>query len=284
MGREVHHRRTRWLGREEKRQVQGRLPCFAQSLGLDIIISDAGAPVLIELQHGFGRRGAIQLFPRATRSYRKIYRQLRSEYGRSHYAAEEIRRICSDKIRTYHHFSRYQPRSMAFRRWDSTVESWLDSLPSSHVLAKPPRGSCGAGILVLDRQALRRSAGSQSLGTPPLLLQEFVRSRPLIDAQGRAHLGCIRHIVVMGSDGRQARLAHMPPYWRVSPVPESRAAKDRDALTANISRGAYPVAVTPAEAEQVRELAGTVLDELVRVVFKLEAVHWARPTVVDCAD
>jgi hypothetical protein len=279
--REVSRRRYRWLGRDEKQRVLGRLPAFSRSLGLDVIITEAGLPVLVELQHGFGRRGLIRLFPEASRQYRKTYWQLRRECGRSHFAAEEIRRVCSDKICTYRHFEHHQPRSLVYRRWDSTVESWLDGLSSEYVLAKPPRGSCGTGILVFDRAALRRSGGAWSLGSPPLLLQEFIRSRPLLDEKGRAHLGCIRHIVVIRSDGQEASIVHLPPYWRVSPEPVTADTPDKEALTANISRGAYPLPVSESDAEMVRRFADGIIDELLRLIFELEEVRWGPSKVVE---
>lgn len=258
----------------------GRLPAFSRSLGLDVIITDAGTPVLVELQHGFGRRGLICLFPEASRQYRKTYWQLRRECGRSYFAAEEIRRVCSDKICTYRHFGRHQPRSLVYHRWDSTVESWLDELSSSYVLVKPPRGSCGTGILVFDRSALRRSGGAWTLGNPPLLLQEFIRSRALLDDKGDAHLGCIRHIVVIRSDGEEASTIHLPPYWRVSPEPVTSEHPDREALTANISRGAYPIPVSETDAEVVRRFADGIIDELLRLIFRIGELRWGPSRVV----
>ena len=268
---QVSRRRYRWVrSRADKEQVLGRLPSFSRSLGLDVIITRAGRPLLIELQHGFGRRGLLELFPEASRRYRQTYWRLRRENGRSLFVAEEIRRICSDKIVTYRSFAAYQPASFAFSRWGPEVEAWLDTLSAPLVLSKPPRGSCGRGILVLEREALRRAGGALPLGTPPVLLQEFVRSRPLLDEAGREHLGCIRHIVVLHSDGRRLGLVHMPSYWRVASAPLEGGT--REALTANISQGAYPLRVSAADRELVRGLAEEVIEELVRLVLGLAEV------------
>jgi hypothetical protein len=276
----VSHRRYRWnRSRADKEPVQGRLPQFSRSLGLDVIITEAGRPLLIELQHGFGRRGLIELFPEASRRYRQTYWRLRRENGRSLFVAEEIRRICSDKIVTYRHFAAYQPPSFAFSRWGPDVEAWLDTLSEPLVLSKPPRGSCGKGILVLEREPLRRARGALPLGAPPVLLQEFVRSRPLLDEAGRAHLGCIRHIVVLHSDGRRLGLVHMPSYWRVASA--ALEGGTREALTANISQGAYPLPVDAADHELVRGLAEEVVVELVRTVLQMDHVPRAPSEIVD---
>jgi hypothetical protein len=249
----------------------GVLPRFSKPLGLGVIITPEGQLKLIELQHGFGRRGLIQLFPGSSRSYRKTYWQLRRECGKSHRLIEGVRKICSDKIATWRLFSSYQPSSFVFRRWGPKVERWLGGLTSEFVLAKPPRGSCGEGILVLRRDALRQAPGTVPLSAP-MLLQEYVRSKPLWDAAGQAHVGCIRHIVILFSrDGEQMDFVHLPPYWRVAPEPFVRRA-DKEALTANISRGAFPLAVEPGDAGQVRQLAEQVTRELVQHILELPQI------------
>jgi len=273
--RQVSHRRYRWVhDGTDRAPVQGQLRPFSRSLGLDVIITEDDRAVLIELQHGFGRRGLIELFPHASRSYRKTYWQLRRECGRNLFITEQLRQICTDKIATYRHFARHQPDSHVYPGWSSDVEQWLEQGDSALVLAKPPRGSCGAGIVVVGRRELLRGRGSIALGNPPLLLQTFVQSRLLADAQGQPHLGCIRHIVLLRSDGVRLGLVHLPPYWRVSPVPLSGSGLNsvREALTANISRGAYPLAVAPDDRARVRALAEQVVEELVSQILGLGSV------------
>jgi len=276
----VSRRRYRWLSDPRQREETGKLSAFSRSIGLDVIITPDGRPILVELQHGFGRRGLIQLFPRASRAYRKTYWHLRRQCGRDLFLAEELRRICSDKICTYQHFARHQPDSFVFHRWSSRVEQWLDGLETDLVLSKPPRGSCGAGILVHQRDLLRRSGGTVWLGTPPVLLQAFVQCRPLPDWEGRPHVGCIRHIVLLHSDGHCLSLIHLPPYWRVSPVPLLGVAQ-REALTANISTGAYAEPVSTMDAGCVRALAEEVVERLVGLILCLPHVPRGPSQVIE---
>jgi len=270
--------RRRLLGGGKLEPVHGRLPAFARPLGVDVIITDEGRPYLIELQHGFGRQGLLKLFPHENRAYRKTYWRLRRERGGCAFVTEELRRICNDKICTYQHLASYQPSSFVYTGWGPEVERWLDGLASELVLAKPPRGSCGEGIQVLERGALR-SAGTLAVGGAALL-QAFVSSRPLLDADGAAHVGCIRQIVLLDSDADALSFLHLPAYWRVSPLPRARGA-EAGALTANISRGAYPVPVDPDEAKVVQELAEQVIGELIEKILGLPRVARGRSCGID---
>jgi hypothetical protein len=270
--------RRRLLGGGKLEPVRGRLPSFARPLGVDVIITEDGRLYLIELQHGFGRQGLLKLFPHENRAYRKTYWRLRRERGGCAFVTEELRRICNDKICTYQHLARHQPSSFAYTGWGPEVERWLDGLESELVLAKPPRGSCGEGIQVLERHALRSACTLAADGV--MLLQEFVRSRPLLDVDGAAHVGCIRHIVLLDSDGGSLTFLHLPAYWRVSPLPLARGA-EAGALTANISRGAYPVPVDAGEAEVVRALAERVIGELIEVILGLPRLARGRSCGID---
>jgi hypothetical protein len=255
-------------------------------VGLDFIITPESDPdpdgrvVLVELQLGFGRLGLYRLFPRANRLFRKTSWYLRHESGRLPWLTWRLRRICNDKIKTYRVFSDLQPESLAYRGWDEGVERWLAGLEERFVLIKPPRGSCGEGIEVFEREALLRSAGA--LIPPglalPLLLQAFVQSRILHDDAGRPHVGCIRHIVIVHSDGQRLGFIHMPAYWRVSPAALAREADgaveaDKEALTANISRGAAAVEVEPREGERVRRLSEEICARLICRVLELDGVE-----------
>lgn len=250
--------------------LRGTLPSFSRPLGLDFIITDRGQAVLIELQHGFGRKGLMKLFPAASRLYRKSFWQLRRDYGRNLWVAEGMRRICGDKSTTYKYFARYQPSSMVFRGAGPKLERWLDSLDSPFILAKPLRGSCGRGIIALDRCAFRQSVGAVGLNHG-MLLQEYVESRPLFDDQGRFHVGCIRHIVLLHSQGRCLSFTHLPPYWRVSPEPFVPH-PDTEALTANISRGASAVCVSENDSQRVRDLTEQICRELIGYIVELDEV------------
>lgn len=238
----------------------GELPRFSHPLGVDIIITAAGDPLLIELQHGFGRRGLLELYPEANRNYRKTYWAHRRRFGRSGLIIDGLRGACRDKITTYRMMHRYQPASHALCRWGPEVTAWLAGLSSPFVLAKPPTGSCGEGILAFERSALLADGPPDSLRLP-MLLQEFVPSRPLAGPDGAEHLGCIRHILLLSCGGAELEFYHLPSYWRVSPVPMVDHA-DRDALTANISRGAFPLPVSAAEGAVIRRFAEEVTADL----------------------
>lgn len=256
---------------QESDYQPGTLPVFSKSLGLDFIITPQGRAVLVELQHGFGRRGMLELWPASARLYRKTYWACRREYGKCWEITDGVRRICSDKVQTYKHFSRFQPSSFVYRGWNTNLERWLDGLSSDFILAKPPRGSCGKGILVLDRKEFRRSAGTTALGLSRLL-QEYVESRLLRDPGGQEHVGCIRHIMILVSDGQRLHFNHLPSYWRVSPSPYIHQA-DYEALTANISRGAFPLPVSHGDCVLVRDMAEQVTGRLVRRILDLPHVE-----------
>jgi len=238
---------------------------FSKALGLDLIVTPDDRTVLIELQSGFGRRGLLEQFPEQAGLYRKTYWDLRRRYGIDPTLIDGVCRIASNKILTYELLSSYQPPSLAAHRWTAAVRRWLEGLRSDFVLSKPPRGSCGKGIRVFDRKELLRTRRLETQGRWKLL-QEFVESRHFPDEKGRAHLGCIRHIVMLRSDGNSLSFLHAPSYWRVSPTPfEHRP--DAEALTANISRGAYPRPVSEKDAVGIREMSERVSRRLVEHVL-----------------
>jgi hypothetical protein len=264
---------------------RGNLPSFSKPVGLDFVITPEGEAYLIELQHGFGRRGLLQLFPLASRDYRKTFWRLRRELGKSPWIAEGIRRICGDKIETYKVFAPYQPASLVYWRWSPKVERWLESLaPDAIVLAKPPRGSCGRGIVVLNREQLLQWRSEVQLKLVPVLLQEYIESRMLVDSKGQPHLGCIRHIVLMRSDSTRLSFIHLPSYWRVAPEPFVSPSEghppDQEALTANISRGAYPQKVSQQDARLVQRLSETICAELIQRILDLPASPPSGPSQV----
>lgn len=259
---------------------RGNLPSFSKPVGLDFIITPGGEAYLIELQHGFGRRGLLELFPLASRDYRKTFWHLRRQLGKSPWIAEGIRRICGDKIETYKAFAPYQPSSLVYWRWSSKVERWLEGLPNGIVLAKPPRGSCGKGIIVLSREQLLQWKSNVQLKILPVLLQEYIESRELMDPTGRPHLGCIRHIVLMRSDSTRLGFIHLPSYWRVAPAPYEPKDLDQEALTANISRGAYPQEVSLRDTLLVRQLSEAICTELIRRILDLPVLPPTAPSQV----
>jgi hypothetical protein len=240
------------------------LPRFVRSLGLDFIVTPEGRAVLIELQHGFGRLGLMQLFPGANRVLRQRARALLREHGVCFVLAGGLRAICRDKIVTYRHFADFQPPSCPYRGWSPRVERWLEGLEAEVILAKPPQESCGRGIKLFGRRAFLEARGAVAAPVPALL-QAFTPCRRLVDAEGRERVGCIRHIVVIVSDGEKLGFVHMPSYWRVGPRPRvwSVDAPDREALTANISRGATPAPVDEADDVAVRRVTEEVCTHLV---------------------
>jgi hypothetical protein len=239
---------------------------FAKTIGLDLIVRPDGEVVLIELQSHFGRLGLMRLHPSASRRHRQFTRQLRARYGTSSFLYEKMKRISSNKIETYRCLARYQPSSRSCHRWTSSIGDWAAGLRGDYLLIKPPRGSCGRGILVIPRCDFGRQSIPQPL-TGPLLLQEYVESRRLIDGEGRPHLGCIRHIVHLYSDGRSLGFIHLPPYWRVAPAPFSREPA-REAFTANISGGAFALPVEDADSRRVRSAAEKIVHDLMRCIFE----------------
>ena len=256
----------------------GTLPDFVKPLGLDIIIALDGRPVLIELQSGFGRRGLIALLPAANALYRKTLRCLREDLGRDLFLARQMRRICGDKIRTYRLFSRYQPASFAFRGWGGAARRWLDRIKPGFVLAKPPRGCCGKGILVFERDSLRTRPDLLPPGRS-YLLQEHLDSKRFNDDEGRPHAGCMRHIVLLqGQEGR-LNFMHLPSYWRVSPIPIGDERR-QESLIANISRGGYPLIADEGDAAPARRLAEQVAMDLVRHIMQIPDLRRDRSLVI----
>jgi hypothetical protein len=237
------------------------LPSFVKPLGLDLIIRPGGEVVLIELQHHFGRSGMLHLYPSAAARYRKEVRRLRQDIGTAPEINFRLQKICASKIVTYRALARHQPASLVYQWWKPSVKKWLDGLTSEFILSKPPRGSCGRGILLFRR----RHFGPDSLPrflSGPLLLQEYTESKKIADDLGRPHMGCIRHIVVLVSDGKSLGFMHLPSYWRVSPSPFLDH-PERSAFTANISTGAYAAPVDGADRAAVTAAAEQIASELI---------------------
>jgi len=246
----------------------GTIPRFVKSVGFDIIITNEGRAVLIELQHFFGRRGLIKLFPDANRIFRSNFKNLREEFGFNLAIRRKMRKICRDKVNTYELFSDYQPSSFIYRKWTPAVHRWIEGLNSSFVLAKPPHGSCGKGILVFKRNSLRNKIETIPSGHI-YLLQEHISSKSLTDNSGKIHAGCIRHIAILHSDGNSLNFIHTPSYWRVSPVHVGHESY-QEAFIANISRGAYPVIAEKADGALSRNLAERVGLDLIAHIFQCE--------------
>ena len=259
--------------------VEGILPGFSKPMGLDFIITEQGRIYLVELQHGFGRKGFLHLWPALAKHYRKTHWRLRRELGKCWDVSEGLRRICHDKIQTYKRFPDIQPRSFVYRRWGPKVEAWLRELECEFILAKPPLGSCGKGILSLNRLAFLKSAGSVELGRANLL-QEYIESRLLPGSDGSGgHVGCIRHIMILMSDGEDLTFTHLPPYWRVAPHALVRDA-DSGTLTANISRGATSLPVSEADAALVRPMAEQICATMIREILDLPDLATRTGTVL----
>ncbi len=252
----------------EIEEIKGYLPGFCKPLGLDFIITEENKVLFIEMQHGFGRKGLMELFPNAKFVYRKTLGNMRREYGKSLYVSKRMREICNDKITTYNHFPHYQPSSFVYKSNKlPQLKEWLSTLDSDYVLAKPPRGCCGEGILVLKRNELQNADDSLNLGSANLL-QEYIPSKKLYGSDGKPHIGCIRHIILLHSDGETMGFAHFPSYWRVSPSPYGKNA-DRESFTANISRGAYPIEVNKKDTALLRPFAEQICKEFICQILQL---------------
>ena len=99
-----------------------------------------------------------------------------------------------------------------------------------------------------------------------MILQEYAPSRNLYDAEGRPHIGCIRHIAHLFSTGNALGFMHLPSYWRVAPEPISETPRKRS-FTANISSGARPLPLDESEVSTVRRAAekiGLALAQMLR--------------------
>jgi hypothetical protein len=252
----------------------GPFPAFAKSLGMDFIITPESGIILLELQLGFGRRGLRMLFPFAGRTYRRTYHSLLHHTGRSYEVSRRLRPICSNKINTYKAIPQFQPSSFVYRGWTLRLEHWLDSLDSELVIAKPPCGVCGRGIRVLPREGFLRDPEAFKL-EKPMILQQFIESRRIDDDGGRPHVGCIRHVSIMHSDTHALDFIHLPSYWRVAPTPFV-GISEREGLTANISRGAYPVALTGDEGEMVRAKTEEIGLTVIRQVLEVPEIDLGR--------
>jgi hypothetical protein len=226
---------------------------FAKSIGFDFIIRPDGSPLLIELQHHFGRSGMMRLYPEVSRSHRKITRLLRDEFGTCRIYGEALRRVCASKIETWRALPQWQPRTFVYQGWGPRTEAWLRKTGSDYIIFKPPRGSCGRGITVHRRRDLKAGVVSHPL-SGPMMLQEYVASRPILDERRRPHVGCIRHIAHVFTAGSDLGFIHLPSYWRVAPRPLSES-PEKLAFTANISSGARPVPLSAAETVTVRRAA-----------------------------
>jgi len=245
----------------------GPFPGFVKSTGMDFIITPEGEAYLIEIQYGFGRRGLRRLYRPAAHRYRRIYHPLLRRYEGSTKLLAGMRPLSNDKISTYKAMPQFQPSSCPYYGWSPEIARWLERVPSELVVAKPPKGTCGQGIVVLPRDDFLRDHTAFRLDRP-MLLQEFIESRKLPDAEGEDHVGCIRHIMILYCDTRALGLIHFPSYWRVSPSPFV-GLEQREGLTANISRGAYPEALVDEEVRPVRRMAEQVALTAIRRVLEL---------------
>jgi hypothetical protein len=247
--------------------MPGILPRFSKPLGFDFIITPENSVILIELQHGFGRQGLLELFPKASKIYRSMVKNFLREFGRNLYLTYELRKICKDKIKTYKIFHMYQPSSIVYRFYDDGILGWLRGVNSDYILAKPPRQNCGNGILVFKRAELLEKKASIPIDRT-YLLQEYIKSKSLPDNDGNSHVGCIRHIVIFHSEGERLSLIHLPSYWRVSPYSFGNN-PEREAFTANISRGAYPLKLNDSDLyliqKKTEEIGLTLISHILRL-------------------
>lgn len=255
---------------EDENKVTGYLPKFFKPLGFDFIITEDKKIYLIELQHGFGRQGMMELYPNSLNYYRKMVRLLRNTYGKGWPIAKELRKICSNKTNTYNLLKKYQPKSFHYRSWNHKIESWLNSLEHDFILAKPPKGSCGVGILIFTRDEFYNNHNNINLGSARLL-QEYIPSKYIYDNNNQPHIGCIRHVVMLLGDEQNLNFVHIPSYWRVSPEPYFHK-PNPEVLTANISRGAYPVKLDQDEEFLVQRLTEIISKDLLCQILNINNI------------
>lgn len=247
------------------------IPAFAKSIALDFIITCQQQIILLEFGKNFGRRGLLKLFPRTYDLYRKRLFQFRRTLPSNAYIARKIGEISSDKISTYKLFTHYQPSSLVFRKYSPRVERWLQSLRSNFVIVKPPRGSCGKGIEVFTPQQFTEHYHCIHLGQP-ILVQEYIKSKSLhVPPAKGAYVGCIRHVVLLHYDGRYLNFIHLPPYWRIAPEPFVDKA-NKEALTANISRGAVALPVDANDRLLVHKLSEDLSNRLLAHILNISSL------------
>lgn len=255
---------------------------FVKQLGLDFIITPRDEILLIELQSGFGRMGPRLLFPVMWNRYRSFFRQCAAPCEPNPAFLNRIKRICRDKVKTFRHFKDVQPRSFHFRDWNSSaLHRWIQACTSPYILAKPPMGSCGEGIVLLTKEQLQQDRASLDLGTARLL-QEYVFSKSFAvdgDPHGR-RIGCIRHIIMMQYDGEQLNIMHLPSYWRVAPAPFSEHI-DETSLTANMSRGATAVQATDSDTALIRRASRRIAQRLVALSLQRDVIALGRESTMD---
>jgi len=247
--------------------IKGSLPVFSKPMGFDFIITPENRVILIELQHGFGRKGLLELFPMSNKIYRRTVKRLLKDFGNSTFLSNGLRKICKDKIITHNLFSDYQPSGITYNGWSDRVASWLERSRSEYILLKPPRLSCGKGIRVYKRLNFIKDKPSIPI-SHTYLLQEYIKSKILPDRFNRPHLGCIRHIAILYSDSEKLSFIHLPSYWRVSPSPFETNPK-RDAFTANISNGAYPEKLSEQDINLVQRKTEEIGRHLITKVLQI---------------
>jgi hypothetical protein len=268
-----HHYKDRFFFHDyiQNQEAKGFLPNFSKAIGMDFVITQDKKIYLIELQHGFGRQGLLELFPAIKDVYRKTTINLRREYGKNLLFSKGLRQICVDKSLTYKLFSKYQPSSIVYHRSEPKIRKWLNNLSSDYILAKPPRQSCGKGIVVFKRDEFLEKCKTLFPGRI-YLLQNYIVSKQLLDSCNKAHIGCIRHIALVLSDGNCINYIHLPSYWRVSPTPFNDENK-KDAFVANISRGAFPVSVNLQDENKIKQFSEKILNELICNILNLSSVQ-----------
>lgn len=247
-------------------------PKFAKQFGLDFILTSDDRVILVEMQSGFGRIGPKTLFPELWNRYRHWYHSCHRESEPHEVFFARVKKICRNKLITWRQFSSLQPRTHFFDGWNDGFRTFVETLDCEFLIFKPVVGSCGHGIKIWRRDEVLQAWGALNVGKARLV-QEYVFSKPIVmDSEGLdKRVGCIRHIIAVRCDGHELHVMHLPSYWRVAPVSLMHG-KNRESLTANVSRDATPMLVNDDDRERLKPPAVLVVQKLVALAWKTDLI------------
>lgn len=165
---------------------------------------------------------------------------------------------------------------------DRDVEEFLLESSVDTIVLKPADESCGKDVFILQRKDItdfsgrkllihpadwyrevRRNAG-MLFDEPTVVMEEFIRSKPLYSTQtGEHHAGCMRYVVLVESENGNIKITHFGGYWRLAPESLQSSHEQRKNI-ANYCNGA--IAVQPSDEDL--ELVAKTVNEVVPVLYK----------------
>jgi len=183
----------------------------------------------------------------------------------------------------------------AFNSEDKVLAKYVNSIKTSKVVLKPNDGSCGNGVIVLDKKSLLNSEGKlraeiSSYLTEPgnyfddkktingfevlknsekILVQPFIESKPFYSAKTKKHHnGAIRYIAMVHSEKGNISVHHIGGYVRLAPEPKSDSL---GACVANLSKGALAVRLSERDQNRLEKWVDKVLPRYYRRALRLES-------------